>query len=489
MADSLVPEPRLTAQPPSAESGREVADEDFLFHLYRGSELLQDDRVHEAKESLERALTYQPRDAKGQDLLAVVYFRLGLYARATQIYETLRNQNPREPSLRLNLALCYLKTQQAGRARDELEAIVKAQPEHKRAWGYLGLAYERTGDVPRALEAFEHGGHSHMARRLAQRGGGSLRPSQLPPPPAAPPGLSGPPGPPGAHAYEPPEVRPAAGGAFQELDAGELSFALAAPAAHRSEPPPPVKPVAEVRIRPTVPAPETLPGVAPPDPRRPTMPPHAAPKASEALVAAALPFPDAPGVVLHGDAGALVTTTDERPFALRLESIRAFVGAATQIVLERRTREKATGEPLGGVVAPLVKVAGAASVVVRARAKNVVVAFGLEEAPAYVREEHLLGFDLALTYESGKLSAGDAEAVRVVQLRGVGVVLLELGGGSGSIGAIPVSPARAVTVRRDAIVGWLGRLVPRVLPASEAPAGQRGLLSFAGEGTVLVALM
>ena len=509
MADSLAPPAapaaRITAQPPSADSGREVADEDFLFHLYRGSELLQDDRVHEAKESLERALTYQPRDAKGQDLLAVVYFRLGLYPRATQIYETLRNQNPREPSLRLNLALCYLKTSQAGRARDELEALVKAQPDHKRAWGYLGLAYERTGDLTRAQEAFDKGGHAHMARRIAQRGG-SLRPSQLPPEPPA---------------NETREVRQAAGAAFQELDAGELSFSLAAPSPggvdaggapwravemgtptmHRSEPPPPppspspsspsLSPPqpprrATIRFSATIPAPETLPGVAPIEPRLPSTPPHAAPKASDALAAARLPFPAAPGVILHGDAGALLTTSDERPFAVRLEAIRAFVGPASQVVLERRTRDKATGEPLGGVVAPLVKVAGAANVVVRARPKHILVAFGLEDAPAYVREEHLLGFDFALTFESGKLSAGDAEAVRVVQLRGVGAVLLEL---AAPIGAIAVLPQRAVTVRREAIVGWLGRLVPRVLSAAEAPAGQRGLLSFAGEGTVLVATM
>ena len=71
--------------PPSADSVREVASEEFLFHLYRGAELLQDARVHEAKEELEAALDLQPRDPKGQDLLAVVYFRLGLYPRAIQI--------------------------------------------------------------------------------------------------------------------------------------------------------------------------------------------------------------------------------------------------------------------------------------------------------------------------------------------------------------------------------------------------------------------
>ena len=63
------------------------AAEDFLFHLYRGSELLQENRVREAKEELERALSFQPRDAEGQGLLGVVYFRLGMYPRAISIYE------------------------------------------------------------------------------------------------------------------------------------------------------------------------------------------------------------------------------------------------------------------------------------------------------------------------------------------------------------------------------------------------------------------
>src|SRR5262245_22561180 len=91
---------------PESDVPSDTANEDFLFHLYRGSELLQDNRVHEAKEELERALHLQPRDAKGQDLLAVVYFRLGLYPRAISIYEQLRRKNPRDGALLLNLALC-----------------------------------------------------------------------------------------------------------------------------------------------------------------------------------------------------------------------------------------------------------------------------------------------------------------------------------------------------------------------------------------------
>ena len=49
--------------------------------------------VLEAKEELEFALTMQPLDAKGQDLLGTVYFRLGLYPRAIQIYEDFEEQD------------------------------------------------------------------------------------------------------------------------------------------------------------------------------------------------------------------------------------------------------------------------------------------------------------------------------------------------------------------------------------------------------------
>ena len=39
----------------------------------------------------------------------------------------------------------------------------------------------------------------------------------------------------------------------------------------------------------------------------------------------------------------------------------------------------------------------------------------------------------------------------------------------------------------EVVLGWFGRLVPRALAPSEAACGQRGLVSFAGEGRVLIA--
>ena len=152
-----------TAPPPS----QDVAGEDFLFHLTRGSELLQEDRVHEAKDELEAALSRSPRDAKSQHLLGVVYFRLGLYPRAITIYERLVRLFPVAVEPRVNLALSYLKTGQPALARSELERVVMLAPEHTRAWGYLGLAFQRLGDAARARESYARGGHENMARRVS----------------------------------------------------------------------------------------------------------------------------------------------------------------------------------------------------------------------------------------------------------------------------------------------------------------------------------
>src|SRR3954451_527931 len=136
--------------------------EDFLFHLYRGSELLQDNCVSEAKEELELALRVQPQDIEGQGLLGVVYFRLGLYPRAQGIYQDIIRVRPEEISPRVNLALCYLKTGQSQLARECLEEVTARVPDHVRAWGYLGLLHERLADFEKARAVCEKAGQTYL---------------------------------------------------------------------------------------------------------------------------------------------------------------------------------------------------------------------------------------------------------------------------------------------------------------------------------------
>ncbi|MDF2696904.1 MAG: Tetratricopeptide 2 repeat protein [Labilithrix sp.] len=585
------------------------SNEDFLFHLYRGSELLQDNRVHEAKEELERALHLQPRDSKGQDLLGVVYFRLGLYPRAIQIYEQLRRKNTSDTALLLNLALCYLKTGQPQPARSALEQLLNLNPTHSRAWGYLGLACERMGDLVQAERAFAQGGHQQMAKRIsARRDGGSIAPPIEPSQPTQ-------------------EVRDVAGAAYQELDAGELSFALAEPTTDGNEdrgqswrphelgqirerttserapervegrkpdtrdgPPPMVPSIPQIghshalNRRPTLIAPvgappahevaseyaalERLPSQKPPSIalddvsvppvpslRRPvvavpspfgpaksheappnahgtrTLPPPLVASASAAPLIAtpqdeapaarvastsvapstplgigpnhpsarpaetarapsaspdptgAVRFPDA-GVVLHPSGVALVRTTADMGFAARLESIRAQQSGLKMELLERHMKGKSTGESFGGVASPMVLATGEGQLVLSSRPGRKLAAFSTEGEMCFAREDVLLGFGGGLAFENGRLTTGEGDWVPVVQLRGDGSVLLEA---IGDILTLAVRPDRSLSVRREVILGWFGRLVPRALAPADAPCGQRGLVSFAGEGRVLVA--
>jgi hypothetical protein len=504
----------------SVDSTREVASQDdFLFHLYRGSELLQDNRILEAKEALEQALTMQPLDPKGQDLLGTVYFRLGLYPRAIQIYEGLAAQFPLDVAIKINLALSYLKTGQPEPARRMLRGVVEIDPEHKRAWGYLGLALQKLGEFEQAHVAFEKGGRGAMARKLNE-----YRRSLVPPAPDS----------------RPPEiaqgVRDMAQAAFSELDAGELRFALAEPArapssdgswhtlelggvagpSRKQRTPAPKSPYSK-----TLPPPWMSDG--PPDP--PTLPPPSVPSlpvsvpavprtvgvGADLPLARLAPAPErglaavAPLLGSRGDAaiarrpsGVVVVQTGapspreidgRHAFAGRLESLRVVAGHVQSRVLHRRTHEGETSEVLGGIGSPVVRIAGDAQVVVGPRPGHALMLVEVEDDLVFVREDLLVGFELALQYENGRVELGAApgETVPVVQLRGVGSLIVEVPGDLGRLSTLEAVSGTPLLVRRDWVVAWFGRLVTRALPSTEAPGGHRGLIGFSGDGRVLVA--
>jgi uncharacterized protein (AIM24 family) len=182
----------------------------------------------------------------------------------------------------------------------------------------------------------------------------------------------------------------------------------------------------------------------------------------------------------------LLRVTVAESFAARVELIRAAVhpqGAslATE-VLSRRARGRPQDDALGGVTSPLVAIRGATHLLLGPRAGRKLTAFTIAET-VYLREDALLAFDGALTYENGRLAVGDGDAMAMVQLHGEGAVVVEL---RDEISTLEVTPDDAISVRRELVLGWIGRLVPRAVPISEAPAGQRGLVMFAGDGMVLL---
>jgi tetratricopeptide (TPR) repeat protein len=146
----------------------EVDAEDFLYHLYRGSEALTEGRLDLARESLETALKMQPRDPSAQDLLGKLYFKLGVYPRAIELYQEIVRQFPDSLPPRINLALAYLKTAQLREAVAQLLPVIERDPSHTRAWGYLGLCWSRLSEFAKAREAFLRAGHEGMARRMEE---------------------------------------------------------------------------------------------------------------------------------------------------------------------------------------------------------------------------------------------------------------------------------------------------------------------------------
>jgi uncharacterized protein (AIM24 family) len=496
------------SRPPSSRS-RDVAGEDFLFHLYRGSELLQDNRVHDAKAELEQALSLQPSDPKGQDLLGIVYFRLGLYPRAITIYEQLIRAHPEAIEPRINLALSYLKTGQPAQARHELEKVVEQSPGHSRAWGYLGLAFQRLGDYERASYAFSAGGHDGMARRLVEMAatGGALSIQSEPPAPArAEPG--------GRETARAPvllarELRRAAGDALNEMDRESPFHAdeeqPPAPAARLSSapprtgtwsttepgrevvaPPPPLipslAPIAPIAAAVAVPPPRLVgPPSGPASLRAPG--PEAPLRAAEVARDALLVFPRDLPVARHPSGVVLVQAASA--FATRLEAVRAmaYAGGQTSAVLHRRSRGRVVDEPLGGPASPLVEITGKGELTLGPSLGHRLHPIQLDDDALYLREDALSGFEPGVTYENGRLPVGDGDAVPMVQLRGPGTVIASF---PETVAALEIIEGRSTSVRAVGVLGWLGRVVPRALLASEAPSGMRGFVAFAGEGTVLI---
>jgi uncharacterized protein (AIM24 family) len=127
---------------------------------------------------------------------------------------------------------------------------------------------------------------------------------------------------------------------------------------------------------------------------------------------------------------------------------------------------------------------GTAQLVLGPRASHTLALVPLDDGLAFVREDALLGFESTLSYENGRLALDAAsDGTPIVQLRGTGAFVAEL---ASSLVRVPCVAGSPLLVRREWIVGWTGRLLPRALPPGESLSGQRGLISFTGEGAVLV---
>ncbi len=458
MPDAPTPDAREDGQTlPGTEPA--PSDDDFLYHLYRGSELLMNGRVVEAKGELERALGLQPQDAKGQDLLAGVYFRLGLYPRAIEIWDRLAKTYPRDATLRVNLSLALLKTGQPGDALEHIHTALTLQPDHERAWGYLGLIHWRTGRLREARDAFLRGGQAAMARRMDEViGAGATVPGTIPAPAEASGDKSG----------ERAAMRSAAEQAIERFEAEQVPLSVDPSSKQR---PSGAWRVGEPGAEPT-PA-RARAGGAPSGETPPAL--HALIERWRLTLPEDTPLAVAPSGQLH-----LQSRGD---LYCRLGGVRAVRGELRTTPVQRRARGRDLPDLLGGDDAILLW-RGPIAAVLEPPPGEAFHAVSLDEDLLFVREDLVWAFDDRLGFESGRVPLAKGELV-LLQLHGTGTVVLRL---SRAPSALAVHEGEEVRLVPEALVGWTGRLLPRGprLRGTEPYSASAPPLAFRGEGVVLV---
>lgn len=170
----------MNGQRPKEERGdsRDVTpDDDFLFYLRRGAELLHRGQNQEARVALERAVDLRADNSKARNLLGLAYFKLGLLELAREVYEGLVEAHPHEPPLHVNLGLVLLRQGRLEEAERTLRTALMMAPDHTRAHCYLGMVLYRRGDLGGAREHFIRGDAVDFARRLESKLGTEKRAS------------------------------------------------------------------------------------------------------------------------------------------------------------------------------------------------------------------------------------------------------------------------------------------------------------------------
>ncbi len=156
------------AQPGSEVEQVEGQDEEFVYRLERGSELLAAGDAEGARAALARAQELRPSDLKVLGLLGQACYRFGRYDEAVTAWQRLVDESPAEPAARVNLGLAFLRAHRQAEATRQLEIALDLNPEHRKAMGYLGLALLEGGDPLRARDWFRKAGSEQMVARCDQ---------------------------------------------------------------------------------------------------------------------------------------------------------------------------------------------------------------------------------------------------------------------------------------------------------------------------------
>ncbi len=384
----------------------EGIDEEFLFHLNRGSELLLRGDADPAKASLERALELRPKDSKVLGLLGQAYYKLGRFEDAARVWQRLVDDNPVEPGARVNLGLACLKAKRHADAVKQLEIALDLNPDHKKAMGYLGLALLESGNLTRAREWFKKAGSDHMVARC------------------------------------------------DELIAGRAS--AAAPAAAHEEP------AEAVEQAQASPEPVRTPPPGAVAAYRPSAP-------GEVLGAwAAARVVQAGGTETFTISGSTLAVAVRGEVRARLEGLFATQGKVAIASEMKRFRGRATDQPFGEGAARMHRVSGDGVLLFRTAGRRFTT-LDLGPDAAYLREGSLFGFEGGIAFENGRVPSSISAELHLVHLRGRGRFLLATEGEPVTLDVVADAPLKVPLASLVGWVGTLTPRVCALVEDAGAP--------------------
>jgi uncharacterized protein (AIM24 family) len=429
------------------EDDADLADkQEFERALAEGSDALQRSDAGGARQLLEKALRFKPRNQRARNLLGLSLFKLGELDKAEAIYRGLIEDHPADPTLRVNLGLVLLKRGAANDAARCFETTLDLSPDHRKAQNYLGVALSQKGELAKAREWFLKAGNPAMAQRMED---------QL----AAKP------------------LRDVAQQAHETLDQTR-----------------PFKPAVEDNATPADRAPAstwvaTQPATGLPIGRLELeqsaaneAPEVEEPSAlSEYTTTRRLSVPAREGGFGIGATEVLIQVRGE--MLTRLDGLVASWGQLSLKPELKRFRGRPTDKPFGEGARRMLRASGEGRFVV-SRENRIFTALELGDEPAYFREEVLFAFEESIVFENGRVPSKTGHDLHLVHVRGRGKLLLVT---AGAPKAVELTRGEPLRIPMDQLIGWHGPLIqPRVVPIVEEAPELGVALELSGEGSALV---
>src|SRR5882762_7097802 len=447
-----------TERPIFDEDDSDIADnQEFDRALSAGTELLSQGNPTDARIALEKALRYKPRNQRARNLLGLSLFKMGELPRAEEIYRSLIEDRPADPTLRVNLGLVFLKQNASADAVRCFETALDLSPDHQKAQNYLGLALSQKGELARAREWFLKAGNDAMADRMAQalqqspiRGVADSAADALAKQQPFTPAVE--------------EKPPKKGDTLETAKPKGLDGALSA--RQRAQ---------WVATDPGLPAAPPLATELPEPSLEP--PPSMAQYASSKRLA----IPDGSAGFAIGASEVLIHVRGE--MLTRLDGLVASWGSVTMKPELKRFRGKATDKPFGDGPRRMLRASGEGRYVISREGRQFT-ALELADEPAYFREEILFAFEESILFENGRVPAKSGADLHLVHLRGRGKLLLVT---HGTPMAVDVRKGGPLRIPMEQLVGWHGPLIQARLVSIVEEAPELGTaLELAGEGRALV---